>query len=95
MTDKFLIRAQNVVGLSKPAERDYNSVEIYMHREQPLVRDELSFIYKKEDCITLRPGREGAWLDAFIEKTLKFLDCRLKIPTQVRIKLGLIMQTCY
>ncbi len=84
MTDKFLIRAQHVVGLSRPADRDYKSVEIYMNREQPLVEDELNFIYRKEDCITLRPGRENAWLDGFIEKTLKFLDCKLRIPTQVR-----------
>jgi hypothetical protein len=29
------------------------------------------FIYNKEDLITLRPGRESAWLDAAVEKILK------------------------
>lgn len=29
------------------------------------------FIYNKDDLITLRPGRESAWLDAFVEFVLK------------------------
>ena len=35
------------------------------------------FIYEKEDLITLRPGREHAWLDGLLERTLSVLRCRL------------------
>jgi hypothetical protein len=37
---------------------------------------EKSYIYHKEDLITLRPGREHAWLDTIIERSLKALHCR-------------------
>lgn len=39
------------------------------------------FIYRKEDLVTLRPGRESAWLDAFVERFLKMINCK---PVQVR-----------
>ena len=35
------------------------------------------FIYEKEDLVTLRPGREYAWLDGLLERTLSVLRCRL------------------
>ena len=35
------------------------------------------FIYEKEDLVTLRPGREHAWLDGLLERILKVLQCRL------------------
>ena len=34
-------------------------------------------LYEKEDLVTLRPGREYAWLDGLLERTLKVLRCRL------------------
>lgn len=40
------------------------------------------FIYRKEDLVTLRPGRESAWLDAFVERLLKLIHCK---PVQVRL----------
>lgn len=34
--------------------------------------NEQKFIHRKEDLITLRPGREHAWLDSALEKALKW-----------------------
>ena len=42
----------------------------------------MNFVYEKEDLITLRPGRETAFLDAFVERMLKL--CHYK-PIQVGI----------
>lgn len=42
-----------------------------------LFEEDMGFIYEKEDLVTLRPGREHAWLDGLLERTLKVLRCRL------------------
>ena len=42
-----------------------------------LFKKDMEFIYEKEDLVTLRPGREHAWLDGLLERTLKALHCRL------------------
>jgi len=66
-----------MVALNKPAARDYRSVEAYIFDKKPLVDEESGFIYWKEDLITLRDGREMAFLDSFIEKVLKIFHCPL------------------
>ena len=42
-----------------------------------LFKKDMEFIYEKEDLVTLRPGREHAWLDGLLERTLQILSCRL------------------
>lgn len=42
-----------------------------------LCESDMGFIYEKEDLVTLRPGREHAWLDGLLERTLKVVRCRL------------------
>lgn len=61
--------------LNRPSESDYTSVENYMHNREPLLEAEGSWIRKKEDLITLRSGREYAWLDSGIKKILKWFHC--------------------
>lgn len=46
----------------------------YFDEEAPLCAVE-SYIYRKEDIISLRPGRETAWLDAVVEKILQKFGC--------------------
>lgn len=38
---------------------------------------EMSWIYDKEDLVSLRPGREHAWLDGMLERLLKVCRCGL------------------
>jgi len=66
-----------MVALNKPAARDYKSVEAYIFDKKPLVDEEAGFIYRKEDLITLRDGREMALLDSFTEKMLQIFNCSL------------------
>ncbi len=42
-----------------------------------LYEKEMEYIYEKDDLVTLRPGREHAWLDGMIESILKICRCRL------------------
>ena len=42
-----------------------------------LYKKQQRFIYEKEDLVTLRPGREHAWLDGLLEQILKVLRYRL------------------
>ena len=76
MTDKLLTRAQQLVSFNRPVDRDYQSVKYYMGNIKPLVRREAQFIHKKEDFVTLKPGRDGAWLDYAVERLLKKAHCR-------------------
>ncbi len=40
----------------------------------PVNDADAEFILQKEDLVTLRPGREHAWLDAAVEKLLSICD---------------------
>lgn len=42
-----------------------------------LFQEESGFIYVKEDLVTLRPGREHAWLDGAVEYLLQIFRCRI------------------
>lgn len=69
--DELLLNAQQLVAANRPPERDYNSVANFVNHKKPLLQGDDAFIFNKEDLITLRPGRESAWLDATVEKILK------------------------
>jgi hypothetical protein len=82
--------AAKLVALNRPAHSDYRSVLNYMNDRKPICDVERSWIDQKEDLVTLRPGRENAWLDAGIEHVLRRLDCplvrRLFCSKQTRMK---------
>src|SRR5271156_802834 len=63
-----------MVSFNRPTAGEYRSVENFMNNEKPLVKKEGSFIYQKEDLVTLRPGREHAWLDTSVEKFLRLFN---------------------
>ncbi|KAL8801499.1 MAG: hypothetical protein Q9182_004402 [Xanthomendoza sp. 2 TL-2023] len=81
---QFLLQAQQMVALNKPADRDHLSVQNFLENGyedngailRPLMAGDSEFIYRKEDLVTLRPGRESAWLDAFVERLLKMIHCK-------------------
>ena len=64
--------AQSLTHCNRPSSSEHDSVRNFFNRRQPLVPNEQKFIHRKEDLITLRPGREHAWLDSALEKTLKW-----------------------
>lgn len=76
LSAQVLVSARELASFNRPQDRDYSSVKSYFDEESPLCNDE-SYIYRREDIVTLKPGRENAWLDAFVEKTLQTLSCRL------------------
>ncbi|KAI4175770.1 MAG: hypothetical protein LQ343_001383 [Gyalolechia ehrenbergii] len=81
---QYLLQAHQVVTMSKPAARDHLSVKNFLEngfgeegrRVRPLMQADSEFIYRNEDLVTLRPGRESAWLDAFVERFLKMINCK-------------------
>lgn len=74
---KLVSAAQNLVSMNKPSNSEYKSVENFVHDERTQCEEEETWIQWKEDLMTLRPGREHAWLDAGIEHLLRHLHCRL------------------
>ncbi|KAL8775027.1 MAG: hypothetical protein Q9209_000506 [Squamulea sp. 1 TL-2023] len=83
---QMILQAQQLVSLNKPADRDHLSVQNFLENGykdndndeilRPLMEADSEFIYRKEDLVTLRPGRESAWLDAFVERLLKIIRCK-------------------
>jgi len=78
ITAELVLKAQGLKNLEKPSARDYRSVLHFMENDGgQLYEEESGWIYNKEDLITLRPGREHAWLDGFLERMLRVCRCRL------------------
>jgi hypothetical protein len=66
-----------MMGFMKPAEAERQSVGRYIHNRKPLVQAEATWIHHKDDLVTLRVGREHAWLDSIVEELLRLFHCRL------------------
>ena len=73
----LLTASQQMMAFNKPAEADRQNVGRYLWNRKPLVEVEASWIRHKEDLITLRAGRERAWLDGIVEGFLKLCHCKL------------------
>lgn len=59
---------------NRPSEKEFTSVRNYIEGEHwPVEGEEASYILHKDDLVTLRPGREHAWLDRLIETMLRLL----------------------
>ena len=71
----LLLAAQNMTGINRPSDSEVRSVNRYMWQENPVFTSEARFALHKEDLITLRPGREHAWLDASLEHLLRWCNC--------------------
>ena len=78
---RVLTQANQLQGLSRPTDRDHASVSNYFANHKPLMEADRDFLYHKEDLVTIRAGREHAWLDAAVESFLRWYPCR---PVKVR-----------
>lgn len=75
--DELLVKARELQSFQRPSARDYRSVRTWFYNMEPLVEKESQFIYRKEDVISLRSGREWSTFDGWIESTLRRFDCSL------------------
>lgn len=73
---QLLLQSQQLVAMNRPPERDQDSVRSYIEKNACLVERESRFAYEKEDLVTLRPGRDHSFVDAFVERMLRSLPCR-------------------
>lgn len=67
------------MSISRPKTHEIRSVYNYLTDMDPVHDDEQQYILWKEDLLTLRPGRDHAWLnlDRGIEKCLQVLQMRV------------------
>ncbi|KAH7348547.1 hypothetical protein BKA65DRAFT_605900 [Rhexocercosporidium sp. MPI-PUGE-AT-0058] len=72
----LLVVARDLASFNRPPARDFRSVKSYFDSQVPLCNIE-SYIYRQEDIIALKPGREKAWLDTSVEKILQMLNSRI------------------
>lgn len=81
MVGQLLLQAQQLVAMNKPASRDHKSLVNFIENDPNLLAEgDDEFAYHKEDLVTLRSGREYAWLDAAVERILQLLPTK---PTKV------------
>ena len=73
----LLLSSRNMTGMNRPSDSEFRSVNRYMWQENPLFAPEAKYMLHKEDLVTLRPGREHAWLDASLEHLLRWCNCGL------------------
>ncbi|KAK4897420.1 hypothetical protein LTR27_004940 [Elasticomyces elasticus] len=78
----LLTTAHGLMSFHRPADSEHQSVLNYMFNEAPIHDSESQYIHCKEDLVTLRPGRENAWLDRNIEKALQPLNCSIVRESQ-------------
>lgn len=75
-----MLKAKELKALDCPSSKDYHSVLHFMENDGgQLGGNESAFVYKKADLVTLRPGRDHAWLDDVLERMLKAFRCRLTV----------------
>ena len=86
---ELLLKCRDLKALNQPPARDYRSVRRFMENKGgQLYQEESEFIYLKEDLVTLRPGREYAWLDGAIERLLQIFRCRiLRVRTSALLRI--------
>ncbi|KAI7200889.1 hypothetical protein KC343_g8989 [Hortaea werneckii] len=81
--DELVLKTREITLLQRPSTKDYWSVRSWFANHAPLVHGEVQYLKHREDIITLRPGRECAGFDGFVERMLHVLDaglCRLGCP---------------
>ena len=74
-TGDLLRDARDLESFNRPTSREHRSVWNWLRNCQPVFGAEQEFIACKEDLITLRSGREHAWLDSMIEMLIYHLRC--------------------
>lgn len=68
---------QSDVDVKQSSGNEIGSVYNYLPDIDPVNDDEQQYILWKEDLLTLRPGRDHAWLDWGIERCLQILQPRV------------------
>jgi hypothetical protein len=63
-----------MIAGNRPTSAEVCSVENYLHNTKPLFKPEQEYIQHRDDLVTLRPGRDHAYLDCFIETCLHVLQ---------------------
>ncbi|KAL8855816.1 MAG: hypothetical protein Q9178_007531 [Gyalolechia marmorata] len=82
---ELLLKANQIRALEKPSARDYLSVLHYMENDGgQTYENEMSWIYDKEDLVSLRPGGEHGWLDGMLEGLLRVCPGRIVRETDAR-----------
>ncbi|XMA20181.1 hypothetical protein WAI453_012972 [Rhynchosporium graminicola] len=72
----LLSAARDLATFNRPPTRDFESVRSYFDEETPLSSKKERYIYRREDLITLKPGRENAWLDVLVERFMQNIPLR-------------------
>ncbi|GME48356.1 hypothetical protein GTA08_BOTSDO01708 [Neofusicoccum parvum] len=73
----LLATGRNMMGMRRPTASEYESLRNYCNYAQTMSEIDETWTLCKEDLVTLRPGREYAWLDTAIEKALRICKCDL------------------
>ena len=91
----ILTSSQQLMAANRPSTSEYRSVCRYIEQNKPLVPKELEYIKHKDDLVTLRPGRDHAWLDRSIERALRVQPFPfINVSPRNTLPLVLRLQSC-
>lgn len=71
--DQLLLASHQLLAANRPTKREHNCVVHFLADKGTMAEGEDHFVRHKEDLVTLRPGRETAWLDRFFMKIISGL----------------------
>lgn len=71
----LLDQAYKFEAMERPTDRDHASLTYFFDNEAPVCESDRDFLLHKEDLITIRAGRDHAWLDAAVESVLRLYPC--------------------
>ncbi|KAH7050181.1 hypothetical protein B0J12DRAFT_89133 [Macrophomina phaseolina] len=74
---QLISAARDMMLMHRPTSSEYRSLRSYCDYSANLSELDEEWVHCKEDLITLRPGREHAWLDRAIEEALRRLPRRI------------------
>jgi hypothetical protein len=63
-------RTRSFAHLQRATERNYTSVNRWVHQNAPLTQDEASTFYKGRDFVSIVDAKEGSWFDGRVESVL-------------------------
>lgn len=68
---RLLAQARDLQAMNRPSDRDHKSVSNYFEGSS-LIEQDREFLLYKEDLVSIRPGREHAWLDECVDTILRW-----------------------
>lgn len=89
--DELLLRDHQIRNLRKPSRRLHKSVFNYFYNEKPVTKEDMQFIYHRDDFVCLSDHVEFNWLDDIVHKFMDYDQSNfLRVSYALRSALSIV-----